>query len=208
MPSSFLIIEDHPIFRQALVALLKDAFPESSFVACGTLREGKAILSRNAEAPVIILDLNLPDSHDTEGARELMRLSPALRIVALSADDSQDRRLRLQRLGVRGFLSKSISPDIFIAKLSALIRTGLEESHAPAPPDAPVRYLGLSERQRAVMVEVALGSSNKEIALRLGIGVETVKSHVSEIIRRFGVRNRAEAIRRFLAQEESIEADR
>jgi DNA-binding NarL/FixJ family response regulator len=63
----------------------------------------------------------------------------------------------------------------------------------------------LSSRQHAVMLEMSRGRSNKEIALSLGIGVETVKTHVSEIIRRFGVRNRAEAIRHFLEQEVSTD---
>ena len=55
------------------------------------------------------------------------------------------------------------------------------------------------------MLEMSRGRSNKEIALSLGIGVETVKTHVSEIIRRFGVRNRAEAIRHFIEQEASTD---
>ena len=65
----------------------------------------------------------------------------------------------------------------------------------------------LSERQKAVIIELARGRSNKEIALSLGIGVETVKTHVSEIIRRLNVRNRAEAIRHFIMRGATIESN-
>jgi two-component system nitrate/nitrite response regulator NarL len=204
-PSAFLIIEDHPIFRQALVAMLDTAFPNSSFSTSGTLSEGKKILERAKPAPIVILDVNLPDSQGTDGALELLRLSPGLKIIALSADDSAHRRSRLLKLGVHGFLSKTISSELFINRLNELIREERRDSAAAADAleESPFATGQLSSRQRAVMLEMARGRSNKEIALSLDIGVETVKTHVSEIIRRFGVRNRAEAIRYFLDRETS-----
>jgi DNA-binding NarL/FixJ family response regulator len=91
-PTSFLIIEDHPIFRQALVAMLENAFPNSSFATSGTLSDGKKIVERSELTPIVILDVNLPDSQGTDGALELLRLTPGLKIIALSADDSAQRR--------------------------------------------------------------------------------------------------------------------
>lgn len=198
---SFLIIEDHPIFRDALVALLHDAFPNSSLSCSGTLREGKAIVAESKPPPIVILDVNLPDSSGTDGVRELLRLSPQLKIIALSADDSKDRQARLLKNGVHGFLPKTLSTEVFISRLDALIRTQLDEADKTFEPNPTPTTKSLSARQTAVMIEMARGSSNKEIALSLGIGVETTKSHVSEIIRRLGVRNRSEAIRHYLAEE-------
>ena len=78
-PTSFLIIEDHPIFRQALLAMLTDAFPDSCFLTSGTMSEGKKIIAGNRPLPIVILDVNLPDSRGTDGARELLRLAPGLK---------------------------------------------------------------------------------------------------------------------------------
>lgn len=200
--TSFLIIEDHPIFRQALVAMLENAFPDNKCVTSGSLGEGKRIVESTRPAPIVILDVNLPDSQGTDGALELLRLVPGLKIIALSADDSAQRRSRLLKLGVHGFLSKTISSELFINRLSELIREERRGEHGDFDAIRGNAAAGaLSSRQHAVLLEMSRGRSNKEIALSLGIGVETVKTHVSEIIRRLGVRNRAEAIRHSLEQE-------
>lgn len=203
----FLIIDDHPIFSGALVALLSDAFPGSRFVTAGTLDEGRRLLLATNPLPIVLLDINLPDSRGSHGARELIRLAPEVKIIALSAEDTRDRQARLLKSGVHGFLSKSVQPEIFIAKLNELIRQPMAARRAEPPQPNMDDFDFLSERQKAVIIELARGRSNKEIALSLGIGVETVKTHVSEIIRRLNVRNRAEAIRQFMMRGASVESN-
>jgi DNA-binding NarL/FixJ family response regulator len=202
----FLIIDDHPIFSQALVTLLGDAFPGSRFLTAGTLDRGRQLLQSSDPAPIVLLDINLPDSKGTQGARELIRIMPRVKIIALSADDAPDRQTRLLKSGVHGFLSKTVQPDIFIAKLNEMIRAPMRARGADDQQMAG-EFDFLSERQKAVIIELARGRSNKEIALSLGIGVETVKTHVSEIIRRLNVRNRAEAIRYFMMRGAIIESN-
>ena len=70
----------------------------------------------------MLLDVNLPDSKGAHGARELIQIMPGLKIIALSAEDAPDRQARLSKSGVHGFLSKTVRPDIFIAKLNELVR--------------------------------------------------------------------------------------
>jgi DNA-binding NarL/FixJ family response regulator len=127
-----------------------------------------------------------------------MRAVPGVRIIALSAEDAPDRQARLLKSGVHGFLSKAVQPDIFITRLNELIRAPKRTQRADSHQPGAREFDFLSERQKAVIIELARGRSNKEIALSLGIGAETVKTHVSEIIRRLHVRNRAEAIRHFM----------
>lgn len=201
----FLIIDDHPIFSQALVSLLGDAFPGSSFLTANTLDQGRQMLMASRQMPIVMLDVNLPDSKGTHGARELIRLMPGLKIIALSADDAPDRQARLFRSGVHGFLSKTVQPDVFIERLHELVLSPMQLRIAD--PQAPAGdFEFLSERQKSVIIEMARGRSNKEIALSLGIGVETVKTHVSEIIRRLNVRNRGEAIRHFMMRGAAVES--
>jgi DNA-binding NarL/FixJ family response regulator len=202
----FLIIDDHPIFSQALVSLLGDAFPGSSFLTANTLDQGRQMLMASGQMPIVMLDINLPDSKGTHGARELIRLMPGHKIIALSAEDAPDRQARLFKSGVHGFLSKTVQPDVFIERLHELVLSPMQ----PRISDAQARngdFEFLSERQKAVIIEMARGRSNKEIALSLGIGVETVKTHVSEIIRRLNVRNRGEAIRHFMMRGASVESN-
>ena len=204
--TTFLIIDDHPIFSGALVALLADAFPGSKFLTAGTLDEGRQLLRSCNPLPIVLLDINLPDSKGAHGARELIRLAPDVKIIALSAEDAHDRQARLLKSGVHGFLSKTVQPEIFVAKLNELIRKPMAERRTEPPRPNMDDFDFLSERQKAVIIELARGRSNKEIALSLGIGVETVKTHVSEIIRRLNVRNRAEAIRQFMMRGASVES--
>jgi DNA-binding NarL/FixJ family response regulator len=203
----FLIIDDHPIFSQALVTLLSDAFPGSKFLTAGTLDQGRRLLLSCSPAPIVLLDVNLPDSKGAHGARELTRIMPGVKIIALSAEDAPDRQTRLLRSGVHGFLSKTVQPDIFIEKLHELIRSPMRTQRLDSQQSNGREFEFLSERQEAVIIELARGRSNKEIALSLGIGVETVKSHVSEIIRRLNVRNRAEAVRHFMMRGAIIESN-
>jgi DNA-binding NarL/FixJ family response regulator len=204
----FLIIDDHPIFSRALVTLLGDAFPDSRLLTAGTLDQGQQLVLANDPAPIVLLDVNLPDSKGAHGARELIRILPGLKIIALSADDSQDLQTRLLKSGVHGFLPKTIEPEIFIAKLKELIRDPVRGQQASRHQALVGDVEFLSERQKAVMTELARGRSNKEIAQSLGIGVETVKTHVSEIIRRLNVRNRAEAIRLFMVRGATVDGGR
>jgi two-component system, NarL family, nitrate/nitrite response regulator NarL len=203
--NTFLIIDDHPLFSLALVTLVGDAFPESRFLTAGTLDEGRRLLMSTRPPPIVLLDINLPDSKGTHGARELIRVMPGVKMIALSAEDAPDRQALLLKSGVHGFLSKTVQPGIFIAKLNELIRAPMRTQRADSQLASDGEFDLLSERQKAVMVELARGRSNKEIALSLGIGVETVKTHVSEIIRRLHVRNRAEALRHFMMRGAIIE---
>jgi DNA-binding NarL/FixJ family response regulator len=203
----FLIIEDHPIFRQALLSLLDDAFPGSRVLTASTLDEGRKLLLTSKRLPVVLLDVNLPDSKGVHGARELMRIKSGLKILALSADDAHDRQTQLLKSGVHGFLSKTIQPEIFIAKLKELVAAPLRLPRSAGLETPAGEMELLSERQKAVITELARGRSNKEIAQSLGIGAETVKTHVSEIIRRLNVRNRAEAIRRFMMPGAAVESN-
>jgi len=205
--NDFLIIDDHPIFSQALVALLGDGFPGSRFLTAGTLDQGLRLLLSSDPRPIVLLDINLPDSRGTHGARELIRLVPGVKIIALSAEDARDRQAQLLKSGVHGFLSKTVQPAIFIATLNELISAPMRTQRADCHQTDVAELEFLSERQKAVIIELARGRSNKEIALSLGIGVETVKTHVSEIIRRLNVRNRAEAIRHFMMRGAVIESN-
>jgi DNA-binding NarL/FixJ family response regulator len=203
----FLIIDDHPIFSRALVTLLSDAFPGSKFLTAGTLDQGRRVLLSCTQPPIVLLDVNLPDSKGAHGARELIRIMPTLKIIALSAEDAPDRQTRLLKSGVHGFLSKTVQPEVFIEKLNELVRSPMRSQRIDGQQANIGQFEFLSERQKAVIIELARGRSNTEIALSLGIGVETVKTHVSEIIRRLNVRNRAEAIRHFMMRGAIIETN-
>jgi DNA-binding NarL/FixJ family response regulator len=200
----FLIIDDHPIFSQALVALLGDAFPGSRFLTAGTLDQGRRLLLSTRPPPIVLLDINLPDSKGAHGARELIRVMPGLKIIALSAEDAPDRQTRLLKSGVHGFLSKAVQPEIFIARLNEMVRAPMRTQRLDSHQTNAGEFDFLSGRQKAVITELARGRSNKEIAQSLGIGAETVKTHVSEIIRRLNVRNRAEAIRHFMMRGANV----
>ncbi|MEO1330928.1 MAG: response regulator transcription factor [Pseudomonadota bacterium] len=187
-PTRVLIVDDHQIFARSL-SLMIDAEPDFEVAAvCNAGPAALAILERDPAIALILSDLYMPG--DTLGAslKEMRRLAPGARIVCVTASTGlEDERLALNA-GADRVVRKHADPEELLAACRG------EESDG-APPAAPEpQTVSLSPRQIDVLRGLAQGRSNKQIAIDLGVSPETVKTHVSELLRRSEVSGRGELV--------------
>lgn len=193
-----LIVDDHPVVREGLVATLED---EADFRITGAVGSAEEALSVAATArpDVILLDLELPGLGGIEAIPQLTVALPGAGIIILTAYDTDERVLGAVRAGARGYVLKGAPVDEIARAIRAVHGGG---SYLASPVAAkilrqvrsPRRTTTLSDRERTVLREVAAGRSTKQIARALGITERTVKFHVSSIMNKLGADNRAQAV--------------
>ena len=201
-----LVVDDHPVVRQGLVAVLGD---QPDFVvagSAGSAEEALALVAR--ERPdVVLLDLELPGLDGVEAIPRLLEASPEVRVLVFTAYDTDERVVGAIRAGAGGYLLKGASVEE-IARAIRTVRGGgsyLEPRVATAllaEVRTPRRGTALTDRERAVLRLVADGLPTKQIARSLGISERTVKFHVTSIFRKLGADNRAQAVA--LAAEQDL----
>ena len=190
---NILVVDDHALMREAVCAILGDA--EGIDVA-GEAETGAQALQRVAELDpdVVLLDLRLPDVDGLACLETLRRLHPKTAVVIFSgADDPELIRAALAR-GAAAYVLKRINPiDLASAIRQAMEPSAFTRSSLGVDEGAPRG--GLSEKELAVLEQLALGRSNREIAQELWISDQTVKFHLRNVYRKLGASTRTEAIR-------------
>lgn len=198
-----LVVDDHPLFVQAVGEIVSRLDAEAEVQGAHNLADALAWL-RQARPDLVLLDLNLPDASGLEGLAALRTRLPDVPVVVISAADDPQYRREAQACGIRRFVSKSARP----AEIIEAIRQVFDAADGQRRPEAGGRPGGrraaLSQRQLEVLREMATGKSNKEIARSLDISVDTVRTHVVEILSRLGVRNRTEAVMLFYSGQYEV----
>jgi DNA-binding NarL/FixJ family response regulator len=192
-----LIVDDHPVVRDGLVAVLGDT---QEFHVAGTAGSAEdALSSVNAVHPdVVLLDLELPGMSGIEAIPRLIAAAAHPRVIVLTAYDTEERVLGALKAGASGYLLKGATAAEIAQAIRAVAGGGSYltprvAARVVAQVNAP-RRRGLSEREREVLRWVAQGQSNKQIARHLSITERTVKFHMTSIFNKLGAENRAQAI--------------
>ena len=200
------LIDDHPIVRDGLLAVLSD---EADFEVVGTApsaEEGQRLVALQ-RPDVVLLDLELPGIGGIEALPELLRTSPTTRVIVFTAYDTEERVLGALRAGAAGYLlkgapSEEISRAIrtvhgggshLAPRIAATVVAGLSGGSPDAGRGGGARGTSLTTRERQVLRLVADGRSNKEIARELTITERTAKFHVTSLLNKLGADNRAQA---------------
>lgn len=193
-----LVVDDHPVVREGLVASLEDDPEFQVLGAAGSVEEALPLVA--ARHPhVILLDLELPGASGLAAIPTLTAAHPESRILILTAYDTDERVLGALRAGAKGYLLKGASLEE-IARAIRAVHAG-ESYLEPRIASKVLAELGpgkrrttLSPREREVLRLFADGHSNKQIARALGITERTVKFHVTSILNKLGAENRAQAV--------------
>ena len=200
----FLIVDDHPLFLEALQRAIASACPEASTVEAMSINAAKAELQSKAVFDIVLLDLALPGTRGFDGLLELRTLHPKTPIVVVSALEDPRIVNDVMGYGAAGFISKSASREEIGAALKDVMDGSLTLPKGYLPPDkaqAPStrqdfvhRLQTLTPKQLSVLNMLRQGLLNKQIAHELQIEETTVKAHVSEILRKLNVASRTQAV--------------
>ena len=198
MIGRILIADDHPLIQEAVQLALGARHPGLSFDAVGTIAEAVAVIAQHSDYRLLLLDYELPDSNGFGGFCQLQQLLGRTPIAILSAHDGAQMVSTAQAVGAVGFLSKRQPLQATVAGIELILNGGRIFPPSPGP-DAHTDMLrkrleSLSVAQRRVLLALAGGDLNKQIAGDLGISEATIKAHLSAIFRKLGVTNRTQAI--------------
>ena len=192
-----MVVDDHAVVRAGLEQLLA-SFPDVEVVGSAGGGAEAVELSAEHEPDVVLMDLSMPEVDGIEATRRIAEPTPATRVVIFTSFSERDRILSAIDAGAIGYLLKDAEPEEIHRGLQAAARgeSPLAAKAAQAVVAAriesrPVREL--TDREREVLVLVATGLANKQIARRLGITEKTVKAHLTRLFQRLGVTDRTQA---------------
>jgi DNA-binding NarL/FixJ family response regulator len=209
-----LIVDDHNLFRAGLAAIIGEEADIEVVGQVGTVQEAVDAV-RKLSPDIVLMDFSLPDGTGAEATKRIIGEHPACKVVFITMSDKDEDLLAAIRSGAVGYLMKNMAPAKLVASLrsvqkgeSALSRAmtlrlmkELARTREPETTEDPA--LGkLTSREKDVLVEVATGKSNQEIADRLVISENTVKYHVHSILNKLNLRDRKEMTR--FAREHGI----
>ena len=202
----FLVVDDHPLFREALSSSIRQAFEDSHVLESGTMEQTLDLIGAHSDIDMVLLDLNLPGISGFGGLLTLRTRFPKLPVVVVSGID--DRRIVSEALsyGAVGFIPKSAPTATLKTAILEVIAGGVflppdyQESGTDGgetdggESDVAKQLTSLSPQQFRVLKMLGQGKLNKQIAYELDVGETTIKAHVSAILRKLKVHSRTQAV--------------
>jgi two-component system response regulator DevR len=202
-PLSLMVVDDHEVVRQGLVALLGRRSEFHVVAEAGTVAEALAA-ARRFRPDLIVMDVRLPDGSGIEACREIRAEMPDTRVVMLTSYPDEDAVLSAIVAGASGYLLKQVRARDLVAGLEAVGRgeslldpavTGrvLERIRRIATADQPDELAQLTSQEQKILLLVAEGKTNKQIAAEVFLSDKTVKNYVSSILAKLNLERRAQA---------------
>ena len=196
-----IIADDHPLFRQALLATLKPRLPDTLWLEAQTIEELEKTLSGNKESDLLLLDLNIPGANGFNTLIHVRTHFEQIPVVVVSAHEDHDTIQKAMSYGAAGFVPKSTPvDDIFNAINSVLAgNEWLPSSYQANKPqdsknDIADKMASLTQQQYKILMMFSQGLLNKQIAYELNVSEATIKAHATAIFRKLDVRNRTQAV--------------
>ena len=203
--NSVLVIDDHPLYCDALVSALSKLFEIENIHSAHSLQEGLEIAVSRVSPDLVMLDLKLPDVEGLSGFFEIKEAVPEVPVLVISAESSDETIYALMESGAAGFVPKG-ADQAEIKEALQRVRDGLKHfpeglrkksaeavRHNEARDDVHLRVSELTPQQSRIMRLICAGKPNKQIAYELNLAEATVKAHITALLRRLGVSNRTQA---------------
>jgi DNA-binding NarL/FixJ family response regulator len=193
-PIRVMLVDDHPIVRIGLAALI-GTLPDMEAVAQAGGGQEAIALHRQHQPDVTLMDLRLPDISGVEAIRAIRAESPEARFIVLTTYEGDEDIHQALQAGARGYIIKGLPHDMLTDAIKRVHAGGrylpqvVKETLASRTPSSD-----LSQREREVLVRIAQGKSNREIANELSLAEITVKCRVSAILERLDAHDRTEAV--------------
>lgn len=196
-----LIVDDHPLARKAVRSLLAE---DASFLIVGEAFDGQEAYARCLELQpdLVLMDIHMPGMSGLEATRQIKQAFPNIKVVILSVSDDVGDLFTAIQFGAQGYLLKNMDPDDWLTYLHALIEGKADVSRELAgrlfyqfkegdAPDQPSPE-PLTPREREILMHVADGETNRELAEKLHISENTVKNHMKNLLKKLYLENRVQ----------------
>lgn len=199
-----LIADDHPLFRKGLHALLA-SMPEIEVVGEAATGEEAVTLAAALQPDVILMDLQMPGGSGIVATRQIVQTSPHIRVLMVTLFEDDDSVFTALRAGARGYILKDVEEEEMVRAIRAVghgeaifspaIATRVIAFFAAPRPTVPKEiFPTLTDREREILLLIAQGHTNAEIAKQLVLSAKTVSNYVSNVYSKLQVADRAEAI--------------
>jgi len=200
-----LVVDDHPLFRDALKTAVSLAFPSSKTVEAASINDALAELDAGGNFDIALVDLKLPGVSGFEGLLQLRRQHPRLPILIVSGLEDVQIVKEAISFGAAGYVSKSVDKEALGVAIDTVLKGNvylpeflsdeavLHDDTNEATSLAE-RVQSLTPQQLRVLSMLREGLLNKQIAYELDVGNSTIKKHVSEILRKLNVNSRTQAV--------------
>lgn len=202
MSFRLVIADDHPLFRGALREAVARQFPAAELFEAGGFDDLQALLERESDIDLVLLDLAMPGVRGFSGLMYLRAQYPGVPVVVVSAHEEAATIRHCMDFGASGFIPKTSAVDTMREALAAVLE-GRTWTPSDIDLDAGVdkeskalasRLATLTPQQVRVLMMLSEGLLNKQIAYELGVSEATVKAHVSAILQKLGVESRTQAV--------------
>lgn len=202
MSFRLVIADDHPLFRGALKEAVVRQFPGVELFEAGAFEELQALLERESDIDLVLLDLSMPGVRGFSGLMYLRAQYPGVPVVVVSANEEASVIRRCMEFGASGFIPKTSAVETTREAIAAVL-----EGRTWTPADIDLnsgvdketkalvsRLATLTPQQVRVLMMLSEGLLNKQIAYELGVSEATVKAHVSAILQKLDVESRTQAV--------------
>ncbi len=198
-----LIVDDHPVLREGLAALLRQTGPDTAIVQAENATMALGLLDQHPDLDVVVLDLMMPGIGGMAAITEFGRKRPDLPVIVLSSSEDPHEARRALALGALGYVPKSAGQHTLISAIELVMKGEIyippliltEGSRRGGSQHASVigSTASLTERQVDVLRRLSAGQPNKVIAYELELSEKTVKAHITAIFKALNVVNRTQA---------------
>lgn len=207
MPIAVAIVEDNASIRETLAKLIQDSPGYTCVCACDTGEEALREIPRRAPE-VVIMDIRLPDLSGIECTARLKRLLPQTQVLIFTVHENHDHVFKALEAGAGGYILKRSTPGEILeaiadikhggAPMSSEVARKVVQSFRKIEPDTTPEGEQLTRREEEILNLLSQGYANKEIADKLCINYDTVRTHLKHIYEKLHVRSRTEAVIKYL----------
>ncbi len=200
MSTRIIIADDHPLFRNALCLAVKQVVADADILECDSIQALEEQLKQLADVDLILLDLRMPGANGFSGLVLIRREFPDIPVVVISASDEPLIMQRAIEYGASGFIPKASDLGQIAGALQTVLNGSVwlpanaNQNASTEEHEFAQRLKTLTPQQLRVFMMLTKGLLNKQIAGEVNVSEATVRTHMTAIFRKLGVRNRTQAV--------------
>jgi DNA-binding NarL/FixJ family response regulator len=196
--STIIVADDHPLLRGAVIHVLQQTLPQTRVIECSSASELGVTLQSHPDTELVLLDLTMPGTRGFSALLHVRGEHPEIPVLVISSNDHPRVIRRAQQFGAAGFIPKSSPAEVIGEAVASVLDGGtwfppMSVETSPADAELAAKLAQLTPQQFRVLLCLADGLLNKQIAHELGLAENTIKVHVTAILKKLDCVSRTQA---------------